>query len=430
MNGSTLPPTRPLRIALLTYLGKPTCGGQGVYVRHLSRELTALGHQVTVFSGPPYPAVDPGVRLRPIPSLDLFAEPHPFRTPSLGELRSPADWAEYLSMKRGGFGEPLAFSLRILGHLRRHRHSFDVVHDNQGLGYGILGLHALGLPTLATIHHPVAIDHELEARDAEDIRVAQLQRWYRFVHMQHRVARQLPAVLTVSHASKTAIIGRMRLAAENITVIPAGVDHHVFRPDPAVARVPGRIVTTASADVPLKGLTDLLHALALLRAQRPAHLVVVGSVRTESPTARFIRQLDIAEDVTFRTDLPDTALADLLRTAQVACVPSRFEGFSLPAVEAMACGTPVVTTTAGALPEVVGPDGDAAIHVPPGDPAAIAAALGRVLDNATLRDRLSTGALRRAAMFTWDATAADTAAAYQRLLGRTTAGVDGASLGC
>lgn len=406
----------PLRVALLTYRGKPTCGGQGVYVRHLSRQLAALGHHVEVFSGPPYPEIDPGVRLHRLPGLDLFAEPDPFRTPSLHELRHPADWAEFLSMRRGAFGEPLAFSLRAFGRLRRHRSRFDVVHDNQGLGYGLLGLRALGLPILATIHHPIAIDHELEAHDADDTRRAQLHRWYRFVHMQHRVARRLPAVLTVSKASQNAIITRMRVAADNITVVPAGVDHRVFHPDPAVAVVPGRIVTTASADVPLKGLPDLLRALALVRRDRQAHLIVVGAARATGPTTGLIGRLGLADAVTFRTGLSDPELADLLRSARVACVPSRFEGFSLPAVEAMACGTPLVTTTAGALPEVTGPHDEAALHVRPGDADALAAALGRVLDHDTVRTQLAGNAIRRAGMFTWNATAEATAFAYRRLI--------------
>lgn len=427
---STLLPDRPLRIALLTYRGKPTCGGQGVYVRHLSRELAALGHRVDVFSGPPYPVVDPGVRLHPLPGLDLFADPHPFRRPAPHELRRPADWAEYLSMRRGGFGEPLAFSLRALGHLRRHRAAYDVVHDNQGLGYGLLGLPVLGLPALATIHHPVAIDHQLEARDADATRAGQLRRWYRFVHMQRRVARRMPAVLTVSEASKQAIIAHMHVSPAAIDVVPAGVDHRVFHTDPTVHRVPGRIVTTASADVPLKGLADLLHALVILRVQRPVHLVVIGAPRLQSPTRDLIRELGIHDAVTFRNDLSDTALADLLRSAEVACVPSRFEGFSLPAVEAMACGTPLVTTTAGALPEVTGPAGEAALHVPPDDPNAMADALGRLLADPGLRDRLAHGATRRAARFTWRATAAATVTAYQRILTGTPSTPDGAATRC
>lgn len=419
---------RSLRVALLTYRGKATCGGQGVYVRQLSRELAELGHRVTVVSGPPYPTVDPEVRLHRMPGLDLFAEPNPFRTPSPAELRHMADWVEFLGMRRGGFPEPLAFSIRALGYLWRHRSEFDVVHDNQGLGYGMLGVRRLGLPLLATIHHPIAIDRDLELRDASRLRRAELNRWYRFVHMQHRVARRIPAVLTVSEASKSAIADRMRVPSAAIAVVPAGVDHHVFHPAPDAPRILGRIVTTASADVPLKGLTDLLRALAILRQRRPVHLTIVGTVRAGGPTSALINRLGLADIVGFRHDVSDSTLADLLRGAQIACVPSRFEGFSLPAIEAMACGTPLVTTTAGALPEVTGPS--AALHVPPENPAALADALDRVLAEPELHQRLSTDAIQRAATFTWAATAKATVTHYRRLLDRPTAPSPEATIRC
>jgi hypothetical protein len=140
--------TDRLRIALLSYRGKPTCGGQGVYIRHLSRELAALGHHVEVIGGPPYPVLDDGVRFTPLPGLDLYAPDNPFRTPALRELRTLPNILEYTGMKTGRFTEPLAFSLRARAYLRRR--PFDVVHDNQGLGYGLLGLPGL----VATIHHP------------------------------------------------------------------------------------------------------------------------------------------------------------------------------------------------------------------------------------------------------------------------------------
>jgi len=80
-----------LRVALLSYRSKPHCGGQGVYVRHLSRELTSLGHDVEVFSGQPYPDLDPGVRLTKLPSLDLYRDSDPFRTPRPREIRDAVD---------------------------------------------------------------------------------------------------------------------------------------------------------------------------------------------------------------------------------------------------------------------------------------------------------------------------------------------------
>ena len=92
---------RPLRIALLSYRSKPHSGGQGVYVRHLSRELVARGHRVEVFSGQPYPELDAGPLLREVPSLDLYRDDDPFRTPRREELR---DWVDALEVARCGAG--------------------------------------------------------------------------------------------------------------------------------------------------------------------------------------------------------------------------------------------------------------------------------------------------------------------------------------
>lgn len=406
--------TRPLRIALLCYRGAPHSGGQGVYVRQLSRELLALGHTVEVFAGPPYPELDSGIPLTRLSTLDIFGEPDPFRLPPLRRVRGLADWVEYLDFRyRGSYPEPLSFSLRVLPELWARRNEFDLVHDNQGLGYGLLGLRWLGLPLVATVHHPVAIDRDFKvaATTGADRRGA--QRWHRFVDMQGVVARRADSVLTVSAASRAAITRRMRVPAERISVVPLGVDHSIFRPGDG-PRVPGRIVVTASADVPIKGLRTLLSALILLRRERAAELVVVGRPKPDSPAADLLARPELAGAVSFRPDLSTVDLAELLRSAEVVCVPSLFEGFSLPAVEAMACGTPLVATSAGALPEVAGRDERAAVLVPPADPVAMAAALGRVLGDAELRARLGAGGVRRAAELTWRRTALATVTHYHR----------------
>ncbi|GAA1987135.1 glycosyltransferase family 4 protein [Amycolatopsis minnesotensis] len=394
------------RVALLTYRGNPRSGGQGVYVRHLSRELVALGHRVEVFSGPPYPELDPGVALTTVPGLDLFAEPNPFRTPGIRELRRAADWVEFAGMRTGGFPEPLAFSLRVAPILRRRRAEFDLVHDNQGLGYGLL---ATGLPTVATVHHPIAVDRELKLAHTPLHERPSVLKWYRFVTMQHRVARRIPLLLTVSGASRDEIATRMAVPRDRIRVVPISADTRVFRPG-STPRVPGRIVTVASADEPLKGLAQLLDAMPAIRAECSAKLIVVG--KPKEATAR--RLADLGDVVEFRSGLSDMGLAELLSSAEIVCVPSVFEGFSLPAAEAMACGTPVVATSGGALPEVVG---DAAELVPPANPAALAVALCNLLRDPARRAELSEAGIRRTAEFSWRRTAAATVHQYHHLLG-------------
>ncbi|MET9874792.1 glycosyltransferase family 4 protein [Actinacidiphila glaucinigra] len=411
---------RPLRIALLTYKGNPFCGGQGVYVRHLSRELARLGHSVEVIGAQPYPVLDElgdGVRLTELPSLDLYRQPDPFRTPKRGEYRDWVDALEVGTMWTGGFPEPLTFSLRARRHLAARRGAFDVVHDNQTLGYGLLGgPDALGAPLVTTIHHPITVDRQLELDAAQGWkRRASVRRWYGFTRMQKRVSRRLPSVLTVSGSSRQEIVDHLGVREDRVHVVHIGADTGLFSPDPSVPEVPGRIVTTSSADVPLKGLVHLVEALAKLRTEHPdAHLVVVGKRADDGPVAAAIERYGLGGAVDFVKGISDEELVDLVRGAQVACVPSLYEGFSLPAAEAMATGTPLVATTGGAIPEVSGPDGETCLAVPPGDPGALAAALGRLLGDPELRRRLGlAGRERVLARFTWERAAIGTAEHYR-----------------
>ncbi|CAM5374646.1 glycosyl transferase family 1 [Streptomyces spiroverticillatus] len=405
---------RPLRIALLSYKGNPFCGGQGVYVRHLSRELARLGHSVEVLGAQPYPVLDGGVPLTELPSLDLYRSPDPFRTPGRDEFRDWVDAVEFATMRTGGFPEPLTFSLRAKRHLAGRKGEFDVVHDNQTLGYGLLG--DLGAPLVTTIHHPITVDRQLDLDAAEGrLKRASVRRWYGFTRMQKRVARRLPSVLTVSGSSQAEIVEHLGVRRDRIHVVHIGADTDLWSPDATVPEVPGRIVTTSSADVPLKGLVYLVEALAKLRSERPdAHLVVVGKRAEDGPVAQAIERYGLGHAVEFVKGISDAELVDLVRSAQVACVPSLYEGFSLPAAEAMATGTPLVATTGGAIPEVAGPDGETCLAVPPGDPDALAGQLSRLLGDADLRTRLgAAGRARVLAKFTWTQAAIGTAERYR-----------------
>ncbi len=406
-----------LRIALLSYRGRDHCGGQGVYVRNLSRELARLGHAVDVLAGQPYPTLDDGVRLTPLPSLDLYRDDDPFRLPAPREFRDWIDATEFATMCAAGFPEPLTFSLRAWRHLRRGRQRYDVVHDNQSLGYGLLGIQRAGLPLVATIHHPITVDRRIALADATGWQRLSLRRWYGFLAMQRRVARRLPTLITVSESSRDDIIRDFAVPAQRLRVVPAGIDPEVFRPPAEPDRIPGRIVTTASADVPLKGLVFLLEALAKVRTEHDVHLVVIGKARPGGPLVKALRRLGIEEAVEFRSGLSQDELVTTMQRAEIAVVPSLYEGFSLPAVEMMACATPLIATTGGALPEVVGRDGETALLVPPGDQEALAVALRRLISDEALRARLGrAGHARAHARFTWRAAARATAEVYRTRL--------------
>jgi MMP alpha-(1->4)-mannosyltransferase len=407
---------RPLRIALLAYRGKPHVGGQGVYVRHLSKALVDLGHHVEVLGGQPFPVLDPRVPLVELPSLDIYNDHFPMRMPGIWELKHWPDFVEVTSFSFGQFPEPLAFSLRAWSHLRKRKGEFDLVHDNQSLGYGLLAIERDGLPVLATVHHPITVDRRLEIDHATTpYRKFSLRRWYSFTRMQTRVAQRMQRVVTVSESSFNDIVKDHQVDPSRMAIVPVGVDTELFRPLPHVAPIPGRLVTTASADVTMKGLRYLLEALAKLRTEREdAHLVVIGKRKAGGRSDETIRRLGLENAVEFITGVPEERIIELYAEAQMAVVPSLYEGFSLPAIEAMACGTPLVATSGGALPEVVGRDGDTALVVPPGDSDALASKIRWAYDQTDLRDTVGRrGRQRVVDQWSWRHTAERTVEQYR-----------------
>ena len=407
-----------LRIAYLAYRGNPHSGGQGVYTRYLTRELVALGHTVEVFGGQPYPVLEDGVGFTPVPSLDLYRQPDPFRVPHPREFKTRFDALEFALMCTAGFPEPLTYSLRLRSVLGPRRADFDVIHDNQCFGRGLLDLIDEGWPLVATLHHPITVDRDLELAAAPNaFRRMTLRRWYGFLRMQMNVARQVPRIVTVSESSKRDVVAQMGVRADRLHVVPIGVDDARFRRLPDVERVPGRLMTTASADVPLKGLVPLLEALAKVRTERHVELVIVGKPRRQTRVTGTIERLGLAGNVKFVSGVSDDDIVRLYNEAEVAVVPSLYEGFSLPAIEAMACATPLVATTGGALPEVVGESGRTGLLVPPNDPGALAAALGQALDDADLRARLgAAGRERVLERYTWRKCAEGCVENYRALL--------------
>jgi glycosyltransferase involved in cell wall biosynthesis len=405
-----------VRIAMLSYRSKPHCGGQGIYIRHLSRELVRLGHEVEVFSGQPYPELDDGVRLTKVPSLDLYREPDPFRVPKPREFRDLIDVEEFLTMCTAGFPEPKTFSSRIHRLFRRRARDFDVVHDNQVLGTGIMRLEEYGVPVVTTIHHPITMDRKIDIATAPTLRKKlSLRRWYGFLRMQAREAKKARWVLVPSDSSKRDIARDFGVEEARMQTILLGVDD-VFVP-PTEPRVPGRILAMASADAPLKGIATLLEAFAKLRTERDVELVLVTRPEPGGRTETLIRELGITDHVSFVNGVSDAELVRVMGSAEVACVPSLYEGFSLPTAELMACATPLVVSRAGAIPEVTGPDGECADLVTPGDVGELEAALAALLDDPERRERMGAAGRRRVQeLFSWRAVAEATAAAYEKTI--------------
>jgi glycosyltransferase involved in cell wall biosynthesis len=413
-------PSDALRICLLTYRGNPRSGGQGIYVRLLSRALRELGHDVDVWSGQPYPELVDGIRLHKVPSLDLWNEQAWLRTPPLRELLDPINFNEWARTKTGSFAEPLTFSHRIARSFRRGRApTYDVVHDNQSLGPGLLELQRK-LPVLATVHHPITVDRRIAVQHTRDgIKRWGLSRWYSFVSAQLKVARRLDQILTVSEASRVDIEREYGVAHERVRVVGNGINLDVFHPPRAPHERPRmRLITTLSADAPLKGFRYLLDALHALRPRYPQiQLTVIGKPGAETDTEERIRTLGLGDIVRFTGYVDVSEIARHYAESTLAVVPSLYEGFGFPAGEAMACEVPVVSTRAGALPEVVGEDDRCGLLVPPRDGRALAGAIGALLDDPSRRAAMGAAGRKRVLeQFTWKRAAERTVDAYREAI--------------
>lgn len=407
---------RALRIALLGYRSHPHVGGQGIYLQYLSKALVELGHSVDVISGPPYPELDPRVRLIQLPSLDLYAHPNPTRALRPKHFLSLADFYEWWSKLSGAFGEPYSFGRRLRAHFKKHKPQYDIVHDNQSLCYGLLDLQKRGVNIVATVHHPITQDRDLALVAATEKGQRWLiNRWYSFLAMQKNVVQQLSHVITVSQQSQRDIAAAFDRPAQNIQVIPNGVDTSIFKPLDNISRTPFRLITTASSDQPLKGLSVLLRALAKLRSEFPElYLIVIGKLKENGETQKELQALNLQDVVQFKSGISNQQLVEEYAQASMAIVPSLYEGFGLPAAEAMACAVPLICSDGGALPEVVG---DAARLVRAGNVEDLQSALRELLNNEKAREHLgSQGRAHILQQLSWDCVGKKMEAYYHHVL--------------
>ena len=407
----------PLRIAYLTYRGKPHVGGQGIYTRHLTKALCDLGHSVEVFGGQPYPVLDERVPLTELRSLDLFNDHYPGRFPAFWEFKSRYDFLETAVFSTGVFPEPLAFSARANHHLSKRLGEFDLVHDNQCLGWGIARLEQK-IPTIVTLHHPITRDRMLEMAAAPNAyRRWSIGRWYSFVRMQGKVASRMPRVVVVSENSIQDIHTDMGVDLDRMRLVPVGVDPELFGPLDGIARRPGHLITTASADVALKGLAYLLEAMAKLRADgRAVTLTIIGRPKP-GKSMDLIERYGLRDSIEFVSGVSDERIVELYAEAELAVVPSLYEGFSLPAIEAMCSGTPLVATDGGALPEVTGVDGETVFRCTAGDAGSLATTIAAALDSADRREAVgAAGRQRVLERWTWRRCAELTVDQYREVL--------------
>jgi len=347
---------KPLKIAILSYRSAPFGGGQGIYVYELSKALNNIGHNVDVISGPPYPELIADIELIKLPGLNLFST---FKFRERLKIffhtknKSLDDWYEFSSTLMGGFPELQTFGNRAKIFLSDK--NYDAVIDNQSISFGMIDIQK-SKPLIEIMHHPISKDYFYDLKFARGLvqRISKM-RWFSFLKMQKKVAKQIKVVVTPSLNSKQDIHHDFKVPMQNIQVIPNGIDFNTFCSLPNIVPSAHGVITTASADVPLKGLDFSLHAIARLKSEYPdINLTVIGSPRAEGHTERLLKKLKLEEQVSFKTNLTKEEITHEYAKSSVAVVSSLYEGFGFPVGEAMACATPLVATNVASIPEITG----------------------------------------------------------------------------
>ena len=389
-----------MKVGLLSYRSHPYSGGQGIYIKHLSRALNSLGHDVSVLSGPPYPELDDNVELIKIPSLGLFESGERLEAFRLSFLWNPIDFYEWITVMTGGFPEPYTYGKRVIKKLKDSNFKFDVLLDNQSLSDSLLEIQE-NHPLAVTIHHPITKDHRLEMESATNWKEKlSSSRWHNFLPMQKRVAPQLNHIICVSQPSKEDVISEFNVDENKITVIPNGIDIDTFKPSLVAKTLGFRIVTTASADIPLKGLRHLILALPRVMDEFPlTSLVVIGKSPEKSNLDKLIDDLDLQDKITFKSGISELEIVKIYHDSDIAVIPSLYEGFGFGAGEAMACGVPLISTDSGGLKQVIG---DAALKISPGSVKEIEDGIFKLFNEEETRKELSIkGRKRMEELFDW-----------------------------
>jgi glycosyltransferase involved in cell wall biosynthesis len=407
-----------LKIGLLSYRGNPYCGGQGIYLTYLANELVKLGHEVHVIVGPPWPLFIKGAFVHPVDNFNFFGKKKDFLPPANPfKIFSPLHFYEFSASRFGVFPEIKAFSFRAFFKLLEltKNHHFDILHDNQCLGYGMLLWKVLGMPVVSTLHHPLSIDRMTWFEQPSNLKQKVKRVLYYPLLMQRIVSNRLDRIITVSQDSAREITRAFGVAPENIRVVYNGLDGQEFAPISGLAKEPKRLIFVGNSEDRKKGLLYLLQALTYLPEDVTLTVVDGGAPqRTFAPL--LTDKYQIAHRVHFTGKIDSGDLVRLYCRAEIAVVPSLYEGFGFPAAEAMACELPVVASTAGALPEVVGNDG-AGILVPPRNAPALAQAINALLQDPELRRRMVQAGRRRVlSLFTWEKAARQMVEVYKETI--------------
>jgi len=405
-----------LNIAILSYRSARFGGGQGVYIRDISFALSLMGHRVDVISGPPYPELHDGIKLIELPGLNLF-ETFSFKDRLNKFIKKKSktndDYYEFFSTLIGGFPELRTFGNRANKFLNSNK-DYDIIIDNQSISYGMIEIQKR-FPLVEIIHHPITFDFKFELASTKKIKY-KISRylWYSFLIMQKKVAPKLETIVTPSKSSKNGIVAEFNCKSSNITVINNGLDYEEFAPISNIERNKNRLITTASADVALKGLDFSLKALKLLKKNNPKiHLIIIGAPKKNGHTEKLIKKLNIEDNVIFKKNISKEKIKELYSTSSIAIVSSLYEGFGYPVIEAMSCEVPLIATNISSIPELVRSYG---ILIDPKDEKKLSFNIEKVLNNYDdYKDNAIKGRQHVIETFNWSKITAE----YEKILYKT-----------
>ncbi len=408
-----------MKICLLSYRGNPYCGGQGIYLMYLAEEFVRQGHEVHVIVGPPYPREVEGVTIHRLSNHNYFnkksgfIKPHkPFAT------YQPLNFYEFVSSKMGIFPEIETFSFRVFMKLKElmKTHRFDVIHDNQCLGYGFMLIKLLGVPFVSTIHHPLSIDRSTWFEYPSDFGIKMKRVLYYPLIMQKFVSNRMDRIVTVSYDSAREITSAFGVPDKKISVVYNGMDPSIFYPLKGVRKKKNSLIFVGNVEDRKKGISYLLKSLTLTR--HDVHLTIVdGGAPNRNYVPSWITKFGLNHKITFTGKIPIEQLIRLYSETEVALSPSIYEGFGFPAAEAMACELPVITSTGGALPEVVGEHMKTGYFVPTRDAHAIAEGIDFLLDHPDIRRSMGKAARERVLkVFTWRNAAKEMVRIYEEAI--------------
>ena len=408
-----------MRICLLTYRGNPFCGGQGIYTMYIARELVKLGHEVHVIQGPPYFPEMEGVHMHYVSNHNFFnikqnyIKPHkPFAA------LEPLNLYEFTASKFGIFPEIETFSFRAFLKLKEllKTHKFDIIHDNQNLGYGFLLIKNFGIPFISTIHHPLSIDRATWFEYPSDFLLKVKRVLYYPLIMQGFVSRRMDHIITVSHDSAKEITKAFNVPPEKMSVVYNGLDTEIFRPIKGIKKKENSLIFVGNVEDRKKGVVYLLKALTLTKHK--VHLTVVdGGAPNREHVTKWIENFGLKDRIHFTGKVPGDKLIELYSSHQIAVTPSLYEGFGFPAAEAMACELPLISSKGGALPEVVGEHMKTAYVVEQRDPYALAEAIDYLMDNPEEREKMGKAARKRILeVFTWENAAKEMVEVYEGVI--------------